>query len=67
MRSKRLYLLTIFYISVFAITFKFLYPEVKVTALITLIALVGFGAALGTNLLISRQKRHLEEKDGKSK
>jgi Flp pilus assembly protein TadB len=57
MRSKRLYLLTIFYIAILAAIFKWLYPEVRVTALATVIAILGFAAALGSNFLINRRKQ----------
>ena len=64
MRSKRLYLLAICYIAVFAIVFKWFYPELAVTALTTVVALCGFIAALGTNWLITRMKRKRGQNDG---
>lgn len=57
MGRKRLYLLTIFYIVVLAIVFKFLYPELKVTELATVIAVLGFIAALGSNFLFNKIKQ----------
>jgi hypothetical protein len=52
MKSKRLYILTIFYIAVFAILFNLTYDEVDATALTTIIALVGFVFAFVTDFLI---------------
>ena len=63
--SKRLYLLTIFYIVVFAIVFKWLYPEVQVTALAIVIALLGFICALGSNFVINLIKQNRGKDDGK--
>ncbi|WP_455202093.1 hypothetical protein [Kaarinaea lacus] len=65
MKSKRLYLLTIFYIVILAIIFTRLYPEVSVTAVTTVIALSGIVLAVVTNIMIHfiRQKRGKE--DGK--
>lgn len=65
MGSKRLYLLTIFYIAVFAIVFKWRYPEMQVTAIITVIALLGFIVALGSNFLINRIKQSQGKDNGK--
>lgn len=65
MGSKRLYLLTIFYIVILAIVFKWFYPEVEVTTLTTVIALLGFIFALGSNFLINRIKQNQGKDDGK--
>jgi Flp pilus assembly protein TadB len=65
MGSKQLYLLTIFYIVVFAILFKWLYPEVRVTALSIVIALFGFIVALGSKFLINLIKQNRGKDDGK--
>ena len=65
MRSKRLYLLTIFYIVVLAILFKLFYPEVQVTALTIVIALLGFIFALGSNFVINLIKQYRGKDDRK--
>ena len=65
MRSKRLYLLTIFYIVVLAILFKLFYPEVQVTALTVVIALLGFIFALGSNFVINLIKQYRGKDDRK--
>ena len=65
LRSKRFYALAIGYIALFAIVFKWIYPEVAVTALTTVVALCGCAAALGTNWLITRMKRKRGKDDGK--
>ena len=64
LRNKRLYLLTIFYIVVFAIIFKLIYPEVPVTSLTIVIALLGFIFALGSNFVINRIKQKRGKNDG---
>ena len=65
MKNKRLYLLTLFYIVGLAIIFNWVYPEVSVTAVTTVIALCGFIFALGTNVLISFLKKQQGKGDGK--
>lgn len=65
MGNKRLYLLTIFYITIFVIIFKFIYPEVPVTSLTIVIALVGFIFALGSNFVINQIKQKRGKKNGK--
>ena len=65
MRSKRLYLLTIFYVVVLAILFKLFYPEVQVTALTIVIALLGFIFALGSNFVINLIKQYRGKDDRK--
>ena len=65
MRSKRLYLLTIFYIVVLGILFKLFYPEVQVTALTIVIALLGFIFALGSNFVIDLIKQYRGKDDRK--
>ncbi len=66
MVNKTLFLLTIFYIVVFAVIFKQFYSEVSVTSLTTVIAILGFLVALGTNFLINRMKKKGEGSDNKS-
>ena len=63
--NKRLYLLTIIYIAIFAIIFKFIYPETPVTSLTVVIALLGFIFALGNNFVINRIKRKRGKNNGK--
>lgn len=65
MKNKRLYLLTLFYIVVLAVIFNWMYPEVSVTAVTTVIALCGFIIALGTNILINFIKKQQGNDDGK--
>ena len=62
MGRMRFYLLTVFYIVVFAIVFKWFYPEVSVTAVTTVIALLGFIFAFGSNFLIKRIKQKERKK-----
>ena len=64
MKSKRLYLLSIFYIVIFTIVFKWLYPELEVTSVITVIALLGFVVGLGTHFLITRIQQSKGKNDG---
>lgn len=54
MRSKRVYLLSVFYIAVLAAAFQWFYPETPVTAVATVVALLGFALALATHLAIKR-------------
>lgn len=57
MGKKRIYLLSILYITGYAMLVKFLYPELEVTTLSTVIAVIGFVSALATNYLIEKIKR----------
>ncbi len=57
---------TIFYIVVFVVLFKQFYSEISVTALTTVIALLGFFVALGTNYLINRIKKKGKDIDNKN-
>jgi len=69
MLKKRLYLLTLFFIVVFAVTFRFVYPdsEVKVTQVMTVIALMALLASLGVNFVIQQiQKRGASNENKKS-
>jgi len=54
MGNKRIYILSILYIAVYAIIVKFVYPELEITALATVIALLGFASALITNYLLPK-------------
>ncbi|WP_089724275.1 hypothetical protein [Candidatus Thiosymbion oneisti] len=54
MKKKRVYLLTIAYIAVYAMLTKLTYPELEITALTTVIAVLGFVSALATNYLIKK-------------
>lgn len=64
LKNKKLYLLTICYIVVFAIIFKLIYPEVPVTSLTIVIALLGFIFALVSNFVINRIKQKRGKTDG---
>tara|TARA_R110002020_G_scaffold391985_1_gene602354 strand:+ start:179 stop:373 length:195 start_codon:yes stop_codon:yes gene_type:complete len=55
MGNKRIYFLSILYIAAYAIIVKFVYPELEVAALVTVIALLGFVSALITNYLLSKR------------
>ena len=69
MLKKRLYLLTLFFIVVFAVTFRFVYPdsEVKVTQVMTVISLMALLASLGVNVVIQQiQKRGTSDEKKKS-
>ncbi len=69
MLKKRLYLLTLFFIVVFAVTFRFVYPdsEVKVTQVMTVISLMALLASLGVNVVIQQiQKRGTSDENKKS-
>lgn len=57
MKNKRIYLLTIFYTVVFAVIFKFAYPEVTVASIATVIVLLALGLAIGSNYLVNRVKQ----------
>lgn len=63
LKSKRLYLLAIFYIAIIVILFNWIYPEVPVTSLSLVIALLGFILALGSNFAINRIKNQREKKN----
>jgi len=65
LKNKRLYLLTLLYIVVLAILFSWIFPEVSVAAVTTVIALCGFILALGTNVLINLIKKQQGKDDGK--
>jgi hypothetical protein len=65
LRNKLLYLLTIIYISIFAIIFKFIYPEVRVTSLPVVISLLGFIFALGSKFVINRISKREGKNNGK--
>jgi hypothetical protein len=54
MGNKRIYILSILYIALYAIIVNFFYPELEITALKTVIALLGFASALITNYLLSK-------------
>ena len=56
MLNKRLYLLTLFFIVVFAVTFRFVYSdsEVKVTQVMTVISFMALLASLGVNFVIQQ-------------
>ncbi|KPJ90818.1 MAG: hypothetical protein AMJ53_12865 [Gammaproteobacteria bacterium SG8_11] len=65
MKNKRLYLFTLFYIVVLAIVFHWIYPEVSLTAVTTVIALCGFILAIGTNVLMNCVKKQQGKDDEK--
>jgi hypothetical protein len=56
MGNKRIYFLSIIYIATYAVVIKFVYPELEITALATIIALLGFASALVTNYLLPKKK-----------
>ncbi len=66
MLNKRVYLLTLFFIVVFALIFRFVYPvaeaEVEVTQVMTVISLMALLTSLGVNAVI----QHIQQKRGAS-
>ncbi len=70
MLNKRLYLLTLFFIVVFALIFRFVYAgsEVQVTQVMTVISLTALLASLGVNFVIQQiqQKRGASDENKKS-
>ena len=52
MGKKRIFLLSIFFISVYALTTKLIYPEVELSALVTVISILGIGSALIADYVI---------------
>ncbi|MFW2373243.1 MAG: hypothetical protein ACN4GM_08985 [Gammaproteobacteria bacterium] len=63
MKSKRLYLLIIFYIAVFSVLFNWQYPETSVSNVVTVISILGLIAAIGTNYIIKMIANSLEGKN----
>ena len=59
MLNKRLYLLTLFFIVVFAVIYRFIYAgsEVQVTHVMTVISLTALLASLGVNVVIQQIKK----------
>lgn len=57
MKGKLLYILIIGYITIIAIVFRSLYPEVRITAVMTIVAILGFVLAIITNFIIDRVKK----------
>lgn len=55
MGNKQIYFFSILYITAYAIIVKFVYPELKITALATVIAILGFASALITNYLLPKR------------
>jgi hypothetical protein len=68
MLNKRLLLLTLFFIVIFALIFRFVYPEVQVTQVMTVISLTALLASLGVNFVIQQiqQKRGASDENKKS-
>jgi len=68
MLNKRLYLLTLFFIVVFALIFRFVYPEVQVTQVMTVISLTALLASFGVNFVIQQihQKKGASDENKKS-
>ena len=64
MLNKRVYLLTLFFIAVFALIFWFVYAdsEVEVTQVMTVISLMALLTSLGVNAVI----QHIQQKRGAS-
>ena len=63
MKSKRFYVLSILYIALYAILVKLAYPELEITALTTVIALLGLVSAVVTNSLLAKVKRDQRKDD----
>lgn len=57
MGNKRVYFFTIISIAIYAIVFKFVYPELEITALTTVIAILGYLSALFINYLLLKYKK----------
>jgi len=70
MFNKRLYALTLFFIVVFAVIFRFVYAdaEVGVTHVMTVISLAALLTSLGINFMIQQlqQKRGASDENKKS-
>ena len=63
MRKKRVYFLSILYITAYAVIVKLVYPELVITALVTVIVLLGFASALVTNYLLPKSKSNQGKDD----
>lgn len=63
MGGKRIYILSICYIAAYSLVVNFTYPELDVTALVTLIAIFGFASALVTNYLLLKVKNDKGDSD----
>ena len=63
MGTKRTYLLSILYIAAYAVIVKFIYPELEITALATVIALLGFASAVATNYLLQKSNNNQGKDD----
>ena len=63
MSNKRTYFLSILYIAANAVFIKFVYPELEITALATIIGLLGFASALFTNYLLPKPKNNQRNSD----
>lgn len=70
MLNKRLYFLTLFFIVVFAVVFRFVYSdsEVQVTQVMTVMSLTALLVSLGVNFVIQQiqQKRGASDENKKS-
>lgn len=64
MGNKRIYFLSIFYIAVYATIVKLVYPELQITALVTVIAIFGFTSAVITNYLLPKRNNNQGNNDG---
>lgn len=63
MGGKRIYILSICYIAAYSVVVNFIYPELDVTALATMIAIFGFTSALVTNYLLPKIKSNKGDGD----
>lgn len=54
MRNKNVYFLSIGYIAIYAMTVKFVYPELDVAALATVISLFGISSGLITHYIFQK-------------
>jgi hypothetical protein len=63
MGNKRMYFLSILYIAAYAVVIKFVYPELEITALATIIPLLGFASALVTNYLLPKPRNNQGDND----
>lgn len=54
--KKRIFFLSIFFIALYALIVGFVYPELEVTALVTVITLLGIASGLIAHYLLPKTK-----------
>ncbi|ACD90951.1 hypothetical protein Clim_1919 [Chlorobium limicola DSM 245] len=63
MKNRRIAILTISIIVVIAVLFRFVYPEVPITKLMTVIPLTALAAAFGIDVFIQHLQKKREASD----